>query len=191
MTTYEDHLSMFDARCRYFADNGFDGSYSERWVKLKAGPIPLAFPNAAGRVRAVQVHDLHHVVTGYQTTWTGEAEIGAWEIAGGCGRFVWAWLLNSGALAIGMLIAPGAVWRAFVRGRHSRNLYCGDADPPAAILDRSVGEMRQRLALDQPAARPRSADAIAFVAWTAASTVLTLAPWAAVAALLWWALRAH
>jgi hypothetical protein len=191
MTTYENRLSMFDARQRYFADNGFDGTYSERWVRLKAGPIRLVFPNAAGRVRAVKLHDLHHIVTGYQTTWTGEAEIGAWEIAGGCGRFAWAWLLNLYAFAIGAVIVPRAVWRAFVRGRHTRNLYRGDAGPHAAVLDRSVGEMRQRLGLDQPAARPRSADAIAFVAWVAASAVLSLAPLAATASVLWLAVARH
>lgn len=185
MTTYEDHLSMSDARRRYFADNGFDGTYGERWVTLKAGPIRLVFPNAAGRVRAVQRHDLHHIVTGYQTTWTGEAEIGAWEIASGCGRFAWAWLLNLQAFAIGIVLAPRAVWRAFVRGRHTRNLYRDDAEPCAAILDRAVGEMRQILGLDQPAARPRGADVVAFAGWVAASALLALAPLAAIGSVLW------
>lgn len=183
---------MFDARRRYFADNGFDGTYSERWVRLKAGPIRLVFPNAAGRVRAVKLHDLHHIVTGYQTTWTGEAEIGAWEIGGGCGRFAWAWLLNLQAFAIGVVIAPRAVWPAFVRGRHTRNLYRGgDTELDAAVLDRSVGEMRQRLGLDQPAARPRRADGVAFAAWAAASAALALAPIAVVASVLWLAVARH
>src|SRR5262249_39395650 len=114
--TYEDAMTMLDARQRYFDANGFDGSYSERWVKLQAGPLALYFPNAEGRRRAVRFHDLHHIATGYQTTWTGEGEIAAWEIASGCGRFVWAWMLNLGGLAIGLLIAPRAIFRAFVRG---------------------------------------------------------------------------
>jgi NADPH:quinone reductase-like Zn-dependent oxidoreductase len=41
-----------------------------------------AKPGAAG----VKLHDIHHVLTGYDTTWRGKAEIGAWEIASGCGR---------------------------------------------------------------------------------------------------------
>lgn len=175
---------MLDARRRYFADNGFDGSYSERWVRLQAGPIMLRFPNAAGRVRAVKLHDLHHIVTGYQTTWTGEAEIGAWEIASGCGGFAWAWLLNLHAFAIGVVIAPRAVWRAFVRGRHSRNLYRSPGELREAVLDRSVGEMRRRLDLDRPPARPRPADVLAFSLWLAASAALALAPVAALAYVL-------
>jgi len=180
MTTYEDAMSMADARQRYFTDNGFDGSYDERWVKLKAGPIPLAFPNAAGRVRAVKLHDLHHIATGYQTTWTGEGEISAWEIASGCAHFMWAWYLNLSALAIGVAIAPSAVFRAFVRGRHTRNLYHAEGEFREAILRRSVGDVRRSLGLDHPPASPRASDVLAFVAWTAGSIAVSVAPLAAI-----------
>jgi hypothetical protein len=85
MPRYADSLTIRDARDQYFMQSGFDeGSYSDKWVKLQAGPFPLYFPNTAARVRAVRFHDLHHVATEYETTWTGEAEIGAWEIASGC-----------------------------------------------------------------------------------------------------------
>src|SRR5215470_19546289 len=176
MTTYDDAETMGDARRRYFADNGFDGSYDERWVKLKAGPITLMFPNAPGRVRAVKLHDLHHIATGYQTTWTGEAEISAWEIASGCAHFAWAWYLNLSAFAIGIAIAPRAVFRAFVRGRHTRNLYHAEGEFREAILQRSVGEVRRSLGLDQPAAAADAADRITFAAWTLASALVTVAP---------------
>lgn len=81
MKEYEDALRVRDARARYFESNGFgDGGYDAKWVKLALGPIPFAFPNGAARVRAVRLHDLHHVATGYDTNVLGEAEIGAWEI---------------------------------------------------------------------------------------------------------------
>jgi len=55
-----------DARARYFAANRFDErGYADRWVRLQAGPIPIFIPNTRSRVRAVRVHDVHHVVTGY------------------------------------------------------------------------------------------------------------------------------
>jgi hypothetical protein len=179
VTTYEDTLSMAAARQRYFSANGFDGSYSERWVTLKARPITFRFPNAAGRVRAVKLHDLHHIATGYQTTWTGEAEISAWEIASGCAHFMWAWYLNTSGMALGLAIAPRAVFRAFVRGRHTRNLY-QSGDFREAILGRSVGDVRQSLGLDQPPPRPRLADRIAFTAWSIGASAFSLAPLAAI-----------
>jgi hypothetical protein len=175
MTAYDDSMTMGDARRRYFDDNGFDGSYSERWVKLKAGPIPLYFPNAEGRRRAVKLHDLHHIVTGYQTTWTGESEIGAWEIASGCGRFAWAWGLNLSALAIGLFVAPRAAFKAFVRGRHTANLY-RHAEFRDAILGRSVGDMRSDLRLDQPAPPAGISDMVAFGAWSVAALALQFWP---------------
>src|SRR2546425_10008425 len=84
---------------------------ADAWVRLKLGPVLLWFPNTRGRVRAVRLHDLHHIATGYTTTPVGEAEIGAWELASGCGDYLAAWVLNLGAVPIGAasparLIAP-------------------------------------------------------------------------------------
>ena len=96
--------SVREARARYFAANGFDErGYEDRWVRLQAGPLPIVFPNTRARVRAIRAHDVHHVVTGYATTWTGEAEIGAWEIASGCADQWAAWMLNLMALPIGLV----------------------------------------------------------------------------------------
>ncbi len=148
MAMYADAMSVADARDRYFDDNGFSlAGYRDRWVTLKLGPIPLKIPNTAARRAAVQLHDLHHVATGYATTWTGEAEIAAWELAAGCGRYVAAWILNLGAMAVGFVIAPRRVARAFRRGRRSKSLYgraFGDD-----LLAITVGELRSRLGLDQ------------------------------------------
>ena len=162
------------ARAGYFARNGFDErGYEDRWVHLKAGPIPLVFPNTSARVRSVRVHDVHHVVTGYETTWTGEAEIGAWEIASGCADHGAAWVLNLLALPIGLAIAPRATFRAFVRGRRSRNLYRATIDD--ALLARRVDELTAELGLDRPAAPATAADAAAFAAWSAIGVPLLLA----------------
>jgi hypothetical protein len=179
VTTYEDTLSIADARQRYVTANGFDGSYDERWVQLKAGPIPIVFPNAPGRVRAVKLHDLHHIATGYPTTWTGEGEIGAWEIASGCAHFWWAWVLNFSALVVGVAIAPRAIFHAFVRGRHTSNLYRA-GDFHEEILSRTVGEVRRDLRLDQPTPSPNASDVVAFAAWTTISAAHLLAPLVAI-----------
>jgi hypothetical protein len=185
MTRYDDALPLAAARERYFRDNGFaaDGGYSDAWVKLQMGPIALRLPNTPQRVRSVRYHDLHHVVTDYATDWTGEAEIAAWEIASGCADHHAAWLLNLWAMAIGLAIAPGAVWRAFRRGRRSRNLYreaFGDA-----LLAERVGEMRARLGLADPALAAPGAtlgERAGFLGWSAVSVALACATLALLAA---------
>ncbi len=119
-------------------------------------------PNTAARRAALPMHDLHHIATGYDASWTGEAEIAAWELGAGCGRYAAAWLLNLAAFPLGLAIAPRRTWRAFQRGRSSRALYDGTWD--AGWLDASVGELRSRLGLrDAPRpARPR--DVLRFAA---------------------------
>jgi hypothetical protein len=161
-------LSIREARDHYFTENGLgDGGYSARWVKVKVGPIPLGFPNTTARVAAVRFHDIHHVLTAYNTTWTGEAEIGAWEIASGCAHHYAAWLLNLQAMAIGLVISPKTVWRAFLRGRRTRNLYREEFNE--ALLTPTVNELRHRLRLDTEPGPAAPADYVAFAGWSLAS----------------------
>ena len=138
-------LTLRQARARYFARAGFDeGSYTERWVVIRLRGIPvLAFPNTAGRVRAIRRHDLHHVLTGYDTTLRGEGEVGAFELASGCRDYLAAWVLNTLAALGAVFVAPGAVVRAFRRGRRARNLYHEPWND--AWLDEPVAALRTRL----------------------------------------------
>lgn len=172
---YDEALALRDARARYFRDNAFgdDGGYSKAWVPIQLGPLPLAIPNTAARVRAVKYHDLHHVLTGYATDLVGEAEIGAWEIGSGCAGFVAAWILNLYAMVLGFLAgAPGAVWRAFLRGRRTRNLYRTAYDE--ALLDARLGELRARLGLDAGPAPANAGDRAAFAWWSVVAAFLAL-----------------
>lgn len=183
MPSYADRLTLRDARGQYFALNGFgEGGYDARWVKLKAGPVHLYFPNTEGRVRAVRLHDLHHVLTEYDTTWSGEAEIAAWEIASNCRGYLAAWLLNFNALAIGLAIAPRSTWEAFLRGRRTRNLYSGPFRDE--LLAKGVGETRRELGLDRPPPRATPPDTGAFVAASLAGVASLVAPVAIVVAVV-------
>lgn len=167
-STDDESLTLREGRARYFARAGFDESgYTQRWVRLQAGPIPLFFPNTQSRVRAVRFHDLHHVLTGYDTSWTGEGEIAAFEIASGCADHQAAWVLNLLALAIGLAIAPRAMRTAFVRGRRARNLYRETFGE--SLLEERVGHARRRLGLAAPPAPTTPGERAAFGFWSAAA----------------------
>jgi hypothetical protein len=180
---YEDGSSVRAAREQYFAANGFsEASYKDSWVTIrKLGPVPLGFPNSASRKRAIPLHDLHHVATGYATTWTGEAEIGAWEIAGGCTDHWAAWVLNTGAFAYGLVLAPRRTYRAFVHGRHCRTLYHLGWDD--SLLDLSVAELRHKLGADRDI-RPTARDRLAFASWIVLVSMPTILAAVVVIALL-------
>ncbi len=167
MPAYADDWNVEAARARYFEANDFgsDGGYDEDWVRFKVGPFPIAFPNTAGRKAAVPCHDLHHVATGYETNLAGEGEIGAWEIASGCFHVRTAWVLNMLAVWPVLFYALRRVYRAFVRGRHSRNLYDGPLGEP--ILRESVGELRAQLGLDVPVPSATTTDKLAFARFVA------------------------
>jgi hypothetical protein len=174
-------MTVRNARAAYFAANGFtEALYEDRWVKIRIGPIPITFPNSASRRRALPLHDLHHVATGYPTTFTGEAEISAWELAGGCRDYWAAWLFGFAGFAYGLVIAPRRTYRAFVRGRHSRPLYSDGWHDN--LLDLTVAELEHRIATDPKPASWR--DRLAFAGWLAVLVAPVLAVAVAVVALL-------
>jgi len=84
--------------------------------------VPL--PNVETRRRYLKYHDLHHLVTGYSVGRIGEGEVSAWELGTGS-AFVSPMLgvMNLIALSTGLVLEPRRMWRAFVRGCASRNLY--------------------------------------------------------------------
>ena len=177
LVVYDDHLSALEARTLHFARNGLgeDGGYGGKLVKFRLGPLFIQVPNTPGRQRATRYHDLHHVLTGYATDWRGEFQISAWEIATGCGDHYTAWSLNLGGMAVGLVRCPRAVFRAFVRGRNSKNLYHDDFND--ALLRSSVGDLRARLGLDREVPATRFIDVLAFCLWLVPGIVSGLLQW--------------
>lgn len=171
ITTYEPSMTMREARARYFEVNHFgaDGGYGDAWVDFHLGPLPMPFPNSKGRKRAVPYHDLHHIVTGYDTNTTGEFEISAWEIGAGCKDHLVAWQINLGGLFGGVLAAPRRTFRAFVRGRRSQSLYGQALD---GVLSQTVAEVRAQTGVDEPQQSASVRDVVLFVAAAAAGLVV-------------------
>lgn len=177
---YDDALTVREARDKFFALSGFtEEQYTARFARFSIGKFNFWVPNSRGRARALPYHDAHHVLTEYDTTWTGEAEIAAWELAAGCYRLATAFIINIGAIPMGMLVAPARTYRAFIRGRHSLSLY---GQPLDDLLPSTVRTLRERLQLNQPLHRPSQADRLMFVltvllgfAWVSLPFVAVLA----------------
>ncbi len=100
-----------------------------RWGRMKIGRwqvpvLPLALPWGLGLRNALIVHDVHHVLTGYDTSYRGESQLAAWELAsGGCRFNAFFWADRLVFVLMGLVLGPRALLRAARRGRHSRNLY--------------------------------------------------------------------
>ncbi len=95
-----DSTTVTEALARHYAEHGLppDGGESERWFRIRIGPLVLPLPNPPARRRAVFYHDVNHVLTGYNTVFSdGEMVIAGYELGSGCGPFGIAWLINLGA----------------------------------------------------------------------------------------------
>lgn len=186
---YPDSMTLAEARALFFERSGLgkDGGYDARWVRVETKPIPVYFPNTACRVEAAKLHDLHHIANEYRTDWAGEAEIAAWEIASGCGRHLWAWLLNLGAFTVGMVLFPNRLYRAFLRGRRCANLY-REGFPESELPNRTLRWLRERLRPMKGPARVAISDRLAFAFWCFAGAIYHAAWLLAGAGILWWIL---
>ncbi|MCO4773188.1 MAG: hypothetical protein KDA24_24355 [Deltaproteobacteria bacterium] len=141
------------ARAAFFTQNDFgDGGYDQEFAEAQFGPLAYRVPNPEPRANALRLHDLHHVVTGYETDWRGEAEISAWELASGLGAQPWAWMIMLWGMFTGLVLAPRVTVRAFLRGRRSRNLYGRPFD--SALLDQDLVSLKTELGLVPSGADP-------------------------------------
>lgn len=128
-TFYKDH------------DLPMDGGVNEPRVKIKmAKGFTIYIPNFEARRKVVLKHDVHHLLTGYNTHFKGETEISAWEIGSGCRHYWMAWALDMQAMMFGFLFNLGGIFRAFVRGRHSINLY-SDLLDDKKLMDMTISEI--------------------------------------------------
>jgi hypothetical protein len=99
-----------------------DERHAPLW-EIRIGRFAMMMPNFAWRRRAIDAHDLHHLLTGYPCTVKGELEIAAWEF--GAGRYPhWGATLFCGPLVLaGLAAMPRRTIAAFRRGRRGRSLY--------------------------------------------------------------------
>lgn len=162
MSGYTPDMVLREARLRHFATNGLgpDGGYNDEWGTFVVGKLVIPFPNSPSRVKVLSYHDVHHIVTGYDTSTLGELEISSWEIGAGCKDYLVSWHFDLMGLAAGLLFIPRRAFRAFVRGRRTRTLFGQDVE---ALYDRTVGEVAGELGLDRPAYEARASDMALFV----------------------------
>jgi ubiquinone/menaquinone biosynthesis C-methylase UbiE len=146
-TNLPAEMSVREGRDRYLAENGFSvAAYTAPTFELQMLGRTLRFKNWPSRQRSVPVHDIHHVLTGYGTDYIGEAEIGAWELIGGCTAFI-TWYLNGLAVLIGLLIAPLRVLRAMRSALGQRTLYWRPVAAYDQLLAMSIGDLREQLGI--------------------------------------------
>lgn len=123
----------------------FDEWMAKSWLEVRVeNKVVRVFPLWPIQ-HAIRKHDIHHVLTGYSTSFKGEAELAAWELStGGCHLNLIFWIDRFGGLLIGLAMFPRSTFTAFLRGIGSRNTFSMNLDE---ILELDVADLRDRLQL--------------------------------------------
>jgi hypothetical protein len=167
MTAVREALAVF----RLHAGLAPDQSSRRSWT-CGLGPVVLELPNFMWRRRAIDRHDIHHVLTGYPCTLSGEIELAAWEFGAGHFPDVRATLFCLPLVAAGTIAAPRKTFAAFMRGRIGRSLYGRSID---RVLRSSLAQARRQMApLRQHPASGKDKLAFALIAFQA--FLLVMAP---------------
>lgn len=169
-----------EAQAQFYLENQLprDSASTSRYWTMGFAGMSLPMPNFAWRRKALPMHDLHHLLTGYPCSPAGEFEMAAWEFAAGRYRNLFATAFCLPLVGIGGIVCPRRTFNAFIRGRASRTLYA-QGEPGIAVLDAPLDDLRATL-LPASAPRPRLYDGFAYAGLVLISLAWTLAPLAAV-----------
>lgn len=173
-----DALASFHASEKLPHNGGKD---AEQWT-IDLGPVSITLPNFGWRARALPIHDLHHLLTGYPCSPSGEFEMAAWEFAAGRYPHALATAFCLPLVGMGAVLRPRRTFSAFVRGRASKTLYAQGLTE--CVLGTDLVQLRKRL-LPTVLPAPRLADALAYLALVLTSTAWMVSPFAAFAAVVW------
>ena len=117
--------------------------YSGYWFYINIRGMKVPFFPRIGFRNGLPAHDTHHMLLGYETSWIGECETAAWELAsGGCGPYVAYWIDRLFFVAIALIMAPSRTLRAWRRGWGQHNLY---RIAPDQLLVMDLVEVRRYL----------------------------------------------
>ena len=76
------------------------------------------------------MHDINHIVTGYNTTFSeGEMSIAAFEVGAGCGRLAIVWFINLSLLALAVVVHPRVAFAGIRARPPDASIYSSDRDP--------------------------------------------------------------
>ena len=169
-------MTLQEELAAFYRKSGFGEILGSRplTVPVYTGCMLVPLPNIETRRRFLKYHDLHHLVTGYSVGRIGEGEVSAWELGTGS-AYVSPLLgvMNLIALSTGLVLEPRRMWRAFLRGCASRNLY---PEAVRADIDRGrwvdIEALRREILEIKPPSGPAPLQAMEFAVYSATAMLI-------------------
>jgi hypothetical protein len=171
--TIQEGLSGFYKVNDFEDDGGIQSSIA--W--LKVGPFKVPIPNPEARKKALWIHDINHLATGYSTKWIGETSISGWELAtGGWGNNLFVWMIIMGGFLIGVLVYPISTFKAFLRGRKCRSVV-GLGLSKRELMNLEIDDLKSMTGLDKSIDyQAGTADILRFAGWILMALISYLLP---------------
>lgn len=148
MFTIDPQMTVEEALTVFFGAEHLGREAYENAVNYATiGLITFPVPNPAARRRIVYLHDVNHILSGYDTSWAGEGEVSAWELASGFPAhcrigYFYAPL----TFAVGLIVAPKRLWSAWLRGRKEKNS-CYAPLSREEMMATTVSDLRKMLGI--------------------------------------------
>lgn len=172
----DKNMTLRQARDLFYRQHGFpqDGGVSASWWSpIGCRDLKVYLPNFRWRRKALPYHDLHHILTGYPFRPSGEFQMSAWEFAAGRYPNIYTTLFCLPLVSLGAVLVPRRTFAAYVRGRHSKTLYCrGNYE---TLLNCTVEKLRREI-LPGDVVAPSAKDYLAYSGLVAASALVLCSP---------------
>ena len=144
VTSRDALCSFFEARGIKPRDESFEEWFRHDWARIAIFGRRVPVKPIYGLKRTLVLHDLHHLLTGYDTSWTGELEVAAWELgSGGCGSHFLFWYNRILYTLLVWWLAPRRAAALASRAR-----------PPDRAVPGSPGAIGERPGVGRPLRRP-------------------------------------
>jgi len=129
---------------KFRKENGLNPAEAESRVWLATlGHFIMPLPNYQWRREAIDVHDAHHLITGYPTSVSGELCLAAWELGVKCYGNIWARTLCGFLFLLGLASQPWKTINAFRAGQALIPLYAKYRN--GRLLDAELAHIRRDL----------------------------------------------
>jgi len=119
-------VNIESALNQFYKESGFDAETGKRpaFVEVFVGCLLIPLPNVETRRKYIKYHDLHHVLNHYDASQVGEGEVSAWELGTGSLLHPILMFMNLIAISTALAVSPRRVFKAYLLGCKSKNLYC-------------------------------------------------------------------
>lgn len=116
-----------------------DGGVNDDWNKFKIGHLSFFLPNL--NKKGYLLHDVNHLLSGYDIDWYSEFETAAWEIAsGGRKGFLLSWFYPIAGCLMGLIVIPKRTMAAYKKGKIRKNAHILSIDNN--VLDMDLDKLR-------------------------------------------------